>query len=678
MGIGFIGLLGLTALVCGLGPATWIWPRTFRGKGLDFSGVLMIGFGMIALVSSYCFLLDMTVFRAVPLTILISIGLLGARYFHARGDLKLYFAQFFKFSVGYLGVAFVGGIIGFVLVQPSLVPYPGQQYRIGIDQFGYGITSQYLLDGGTKSYLQTTLPRETGQDNFSDALVNVSGSLSFNLQIASGFLLNVMRVGYPCTIAAIFKFLGQPLVYPYLFLMLFWPTLFLISNLWFFFRYVVGSSYFMALGIAAAISMNCNLLNTACEGQHSQWFISPYICLLFILLYIQRKNPDEGGLKNLALLTGALAAFIIDIYSESLMALLGVGLIMVIIDAWLGQKQAMIGYLRFGLAGITGILLTGPFIYAWIPSFIRQAFAVATGHAGFWQPHWASPAEIMGWFDIYTHPSWKLSDGFDYAALIVSIPLFIFIFYYLSIAKKNDVAFWLSPLLFIGGVFVQTCLVSKILNYAYMKSYTILFFPLCVIFYFAMEKQISMAKDTKRYFGKLYLGLLVASIIGTMTTGFLYLKKYDSDAEKLPSDITELRDMSSKLDFRNIAIITPHHFDIRRSIIYSAMGMFIPFNWLNSQDTDAYLLPHMGMPIYILAVKSEIPPGTLTKLSGSNQVVFQNHGILLLNTGYRISRFAIPSTGKYHSILPVDADFFPGETDRQQYEWTQILGSFGF
>jgi hypothetical protein len=404
----FLILLGGTALACGMGPAAWIWPAAFRGKGIDLAGTMMIGFGTIALVSTYLFECNFTIIPAVPLTFALSILLLIVRSIRARSDLKSYLAQAFSFSPKYLLVPMAGMAVGAALVLPSVSPYAGQPSRIGIDQCVYALTGQYLRDGGRLEPLREDIMQQTGQDNLAAALLNNNGALTYNLKAESEILLKAYRVGYPATIGALFQFLGQPLVYTHLFLILFWPTVFSVSIIWFFFHHIIGSNHYLALGYALAISLNCNLLNNACEGQQPQWFIFPYICLFFVLWFIRREAHRESDLRNHFQMTMGLGAAIVLIYSEALMVLASVGGLVLLIDVCLRQWKSVATDGKIGVAIAGGLILTGPFLIAWLPIVIRLGSAAATGHAGYWQPYWAAPAEIMGWIDIYTLPGYHL------------------------------------------------------------------------------------------------------------------------------------------------------------------------------------------------------------------------------------------------------------------------------
>jgi hypothetical protein len=675
----FLSCSGLIALVCGIGLAAWIWPLSFRGKGLDLAGIMMLGFGLIALISTDLFELNQTVFSAIPITLALSVLSLACRFFYAGADLKTYLVGVYDSSRKHLLVMVAGIIVGAALVLPSMFPYPGQPFRIGIDQYGYGITSQFLLDGEKIETIKTDLMRETGQDNVPAALLNNNGALNLNLQVSSGFLVRVMRVGYPSMVAAFIKFFGQPLAYPYLFLMLFWPAFFLVNVLWFFFQRVIGATYYKALGYSLAVAMNCNLLNNACEGQHPQWFTAPYIGLLFILMFLQRENSTPADVRNQLPLTAVLGAIIVVLYSDAVLALASVGVSVFIIDLLLQKWNCVAADFRFGLASALGLVLTGPFIVTWIPVIIAQAFMVATGWPGFWQPHWANPAEIMGWIDIYTKPGFRLDPDIFPGHLLgmaLSIPLVGINIYYLLHAEKREWAFWISPVLIVMGIFVMTYFVHPIHNYSYMKSYTILFFPIYTLFYVALEKQLSQSK-ADLWVRRTWLGLLLLTVAVSITTGSIYLVRYYLTAEKLPRDVAELRELDRQVDFEKTVVITPHHFDLRGSILYTSIGMFIPFNWVDCQDLDFYLAPHQGKQILILVMKSEIPPDRIEAISHDPHVIFQNDGFLLLNTGYKLGDIGAPANGSYQCIVPSDARFMPGRTDSQQYAWFKLLQKFG-
>jgi hypothetical protein len=586
----------------------------------------------------------------------------------------------YESSKNSLLILLAGIVVGAVLVLPSMWPYPGLPFRIGIDQYGYGITSQYLLDGARLETIRADLMQETGQDNLSDALVNNNGALNLNLQVSSGFLLKVMRVGYPTMVAALCKFFDQPLVYPYLFLMLFWPTFCLVGVLWFFFHRIIGAGYYMALGYTLAVALNCNLLNNACEGQHPQWFTSPYIGLFFILLYLQRENSSAAEARNQMPLTAVLGAMVVVLYSDALLALAGVGVSIIIIDVLLRKWNCVAADVKFVLAAILGLILTGPFIFMWIPAIVAQAFKVATGWPGFWQPHWANPAEIIGWIDIYTKPGFRLDPNIypcHFLGIILSIPLVVINLHYLFGAKKREWAYWISPVLIVSGIFTLTYFIHPIHNYSYMKSYTILFFPICTMFYVALEKQLAPKQEGRSVLRKTWLGLAFAAIVASIATGVIYLVRYYATAEKLPAGIAELRQLDRKVDFQNVVVITPHRFDLRGSILYTSIGMFIPFNWLNCQDINFYLVPHRDKQILILSMKSEIPPEKIAAVCRDPRIVFQNESFLLFDTGYKLGDSSDQLEERYHCVVPSDTGFMPGQTDSQQYPWLGLLQSFG-
>jgi hypothetical protein len=215
-----------------------------------------------------------------------------------------------------------------------------------------------------------------------------------------------------------------------------------------------------------------------------------------------------------------------------------------------------------------------------------------------------------------------------------------------------------------------------------MKAYTLLAFPLCSLFYIAMEKQWTEYRGTDAAFRKKCLGFLLVAIFGSIVTGGIYLTRYGFTAEKLPSNITDLRELDRAIDFRKVAIITPFYFNLqgrfnlRAGTEYTSVAMLIPFNWLNYMDTNINLAPCQGMPLYIFVLKSGMP-GPPIHLPGGAHIVFQNSGFILIDTGYKLSVPVSPRSTRYRCIQSQDPDFVPGCTDSQQYQWKQVLQNFG-
>ncbi len=634
----FLFQTGVIALLSGLGLASWIWPATLRAKGLDLPVTMMLGFGFLAVIAGYFFLLDATVVLAVPATLLASAVLLALRFFHLPIDARDGLARIISITPRHALIYLAGAILGGVLIIPGIVPNPGQPFRIGIDCYGYGTMSQVLLDGHTRHALETELVRETGQADLAGALANADGALNLNVSVTAGFLLGHLRVGYPCLLAALLHFLGQPLAYPYLVLMFFWPAIIFLALGWFFFHHIIGTGYTRALLFALALGFNCNLLNVACEGQHSQWFVAPYLALFFILIFINRRAPEIlPAWRGELLLTSALAAFIIILYAEALYALLVVALLTLLADLICGHWDSVRANLRFASAIVIGFLATGPAICLWVPVFLHQASDVAAGQAGFWQPLWANPAEIMGWIDIYAHVRMG-DDLMQRPALLLGIETLMsllaigVVIASLRKISRREMIYWLAPVLFVALVFVQTHLVRHILNYAYMKSYTILGFPLLTLFYVALDR---WSREPGRISQHSARCIVLAPALCSLLVGWFYLKTYRETATYLPPGITALRELGTRVDFSRVVLLTPHHYQLRGAVLYASLGMFIPANWWDFHRPDSYLLPFNGRPIYILGYKSEIAPDRLAALLQKNQdrLIFQNDAFYVLDSG---------------------------------------------
>ncbi len=402
------------------------------------------------------------------------------------------------------------------------------------------------------------------------------------------------------------------------------------------------------------------MLNIYYEGQSAQIFGLPvFLTILLVLLY-QRKNeslrisslpPGQFLRENLrqVFFIAFLAAGLLSVYNELIFTLIVflvfVGLLDIILIRRINLQSAILLAVSLAL----GFVMVSPLSYKWIHFIAAHLKNVAI--AGWWQPKWAYPSEILGLFDIYLNNP-KMGTNL----LIRSIPdqllnimiselLVAVILVYITRAKDVDKAFWLAAPIFILLVFIKNHYIEQIHNYQYMKSYTI-FLPLIFFLSFASLSFCTSAKsrfvsNTIRICGYAVLALILMQ-------GLLYINKYNHERGYVTNDMLSLAACDKQINLNDYALITrPLTMD------EYMLTPIIPLNWLNLNfaGNTPFMEPHREKEAALLVNKRNLKSNDIVSKKYADTIVCQNTSYLIIDTKRKVRECYDQKTKKYNIDL---------------------------
>jgi hypothetical protein len=619
--LGVLGKVLCLSLACGLGPYLSLVPARLRGAFVGTTLLLTLGMGFVLIAAVHCVWLGVPLTWAVPGAATVSAGFLvwglrRPREFAAR-----------------LGAAGAGVWrwkyhLGASAALAALLSWPGwgkelcQPIRVGLDELGYAITGQFLLDGGDLASLGSRVKAETGEEDLGRGLDKNGTTVNVNTNVASEFLLRSMR-WYPSGVAAVLAAAGERFVLPVQFLLLFFPLVLLFGVAHHFLRTLVGLSETLSVLGAASVLMNVNLLNVLCEGQHAQVFGSPFFLLLLGQLYFLR-NGAAAGFREYAF-TCLLSTVVLCSYPEmAFLTLVLTGLIGCL-DLVLVRKICDPKLLKFALAAVAGFVLAGGYALV-VPMFLWKHLAnMQTGNVGFWQPQWAVPAEVLGLFNIYDpavqgyvgRQNWTPFSLFAVVGLS-ALCVEVVVLRILS-GVRCDYSYWLAPLLFIAVVFLKVFLVNRIHNYQYMKAYTLVLVPV-LGFFFGSMALLSSARAWPRM-------LLPACMVWMIGEGGAYLRQYAREAIHVSCPPARAERLRAGLAWDDYVWVT-----MSQGYDQFAYASLVPFNWVNmGGNLSPHLPPHFGKKIGIWSLKDLA--GTGQKPAGGLPVLYEDDQVALFDTG---------------------------------------------
>jgi len=637
-----LGKIAAIAAAAGVGPLALLAPPRWRHGWLVLPLLLNCGLGLVAIVGVEAIYSEHAVGSAVPW----AIGLSGAclatamlwKWKNLPAATRGLWHDFRKKGAGSVLLFSVA----LLAVWPGIRTGGEQPYRVGVDEIGYAVTAQYLRDGGTRHALATAIQHETGQPTVAQALLATSTALDFNLNISAEFILKSQRSGYPGLVASVLQAIGVERVVLAQWLLLFFPLWLLAAVMAVFLCEDLGLSQPVGLLWAAALGLNCNLLNVLCEGQHAQVFTSGLTAILIVLWWRWRRMAASGA--SLRAIFGRdfiLGVFVFAVvaatYSEQLILLGGAGVLMCVADLVVERGRINRGNWAVVLACLTGLLATGRYATEWVPFVIRHVTNVASGGGGFWQPQWALPLDILGYTNIYAIAVPDFIGRGWWVALplgLASLALLEFTLWKLWRERTRDPAFWLAPMLFVAAIFAKSFFWDHIHNYNYMKAYTLLLLPLLALHAWTFTELCQMTAvrwPTHRWARGLGRGplLLPAWII---LTGLVYLGGYEHDAITMPAGVRALASQESRRILQDAGIVIGGSGGIGNQML----GAYARLPWLNLAWADPFLPPHDGKRILFLALKRDLvdPESIARRHAGS--IVLENSDVLLIDTGERI------------------------------------------
>jgi hypothetical protein len=542
--------------------------------------------------------------------------------------------------------AFVAVLIG-VLAPDLHANMATTPYRIGIDQVGYAETAQYLVEGGTTGRLQDTLLQSLQTTDLRKAKAQNLKALDFNLYVDSEFLLKALRWGFMGTIASLTILTGAGHSYRVEFTVLILSYALVLALCYFLLRETFKISRAGSIALAAAIGLNCNLIDVYYEGQLAQVFAAPYLMLLFIVLLEIRKLPSRVGwafvrtpqaIQSAALFAAVLAC-VFFAYNEAMVLIGGYFYLTLVLDVFLYRRASLTAAIFLVAAGTAGAVLAFPLSVRWITYTIANIANVS--HAGFWQPHWASLAEMVGLLDMYRQTGYVLfprSPINEIANVTISLAVVAVLLRFFATSRRVDRSFWAVPFLMIAAAYVKFRFIDGILNYSYMKLYTMLLpVVLCVTFaaIWSWGKTLPVVWGRITRYG-------VAAVVAI--TGILYVGQYLAQGayvdramlglyRNVPS--RRLADMVSETSFWQPRI--------KDYMLTPLLGMY----WVNENDYPKVIAPYLDRKAAVIFPKDELVCMACVEQKYPKRVIYADEGYLVFDTGLTLGGICTPKARQY-------------------------------
>ena len=664
--IGSILTIYCFAFLTGLGLSTLIVPNFLRRPLWYLSLAPGVGLLQLAIVSSYLIASSQTISAALPYCAISGLVTVLTSCFLARRAIPdfqaMVLSELRELKRMLSWQSLVAALVLTTLLAPVLqAQMPTTPYRVGIDQVGYAESAQYLVEGGTYDKLQTQLLEELHTTDLHKAKIQNAKLVHLNLNIDSEFILKAMRWGFPGTVAALTLLTHSGHVYKVEFIMLIWSYALLffiaISLLRIFLAMPLIPTYFFA----AALLLNCNLINVAYEGQLAQIFTTPYVALMFLLYAYARTLPDDASRTTLTsekyIRSVCLFAFVLAglfcAYNEVILLILGFFYCTLIADFCLTGRSNRTAMLFIPSGLVIGFAVV-PFISSkWL--YYTFANLNALGQAGFWQPHWGSFAEILGLLDMYKEPGYALLARSPSNAILnitVSLLIAAILGFYLATAKKIDRSFWLAAPLLTLAAYVKFSYMDAMLNYAYMKVYTLLL-PLTVCAVFAAFYHAAQRLP------KLVKGVHYIAAAVVILTGAGYIHQYLHQDGTVTADMYSLYNADEKRNFSDVALYMDGN-----AVKQFMLAPLIQMNWINVDGSQKFIAPYLSYPVDVILANNDLTCRSCFLKAFPHKATSLNASYVLLRTGLTVSSMCTSQAPKY------TIDSLGDEDNRQQ--WTGL------
>ncbi len=652
-----LSLIYLFSFFSGIGLYEFIVPTIYKTRSLFLLLPAGLGILLTSIISAYLVYASLNINFSIYISLGIGACTLTAALLRSRGHMSDFYERLRDIG----GISSVKIVLFVALLAVLLAPVlnagmPTTPYRIGIDQVGYAESAQFLVEGGTLAKARANLL--TGLQTHDLALAEAKNvrSLNFGTYVDTEFLLKAMRWGFPGVVASMTELTRSGHVFRIEFLLLILSYAVLIGLVVHTLRRHFMMPFSIAFAIAAALALNCNLLNVYYEGELSEIFILPYFLMIFIVFLDARvvRTTSKSLFPNLLadsqpiLLLAFLTAGMFSAYNESMVLIFALLYLIVFLDFCFYRRTSQRAMLVMASGLGMGFVAILPVSWRWFVYTAANLQGLA--RAGFWQPHWASLAEILGLLNMYTQVGYQLlgrSIGNEVVSIGLSLVAVALMLRFILKAKDLDRSFWVAPFVLILAIYLKTHFIDGILNYPYMKVYTMLT-PLLVVPAFAALYDYARQKGS---FVKFVQYFALATV---MSTGLIYIGQYLAQGHYVTRDMFSMYQYNGARRFDRYAIITP------QQIIASYMlSPLISMNWLNQSTVPTYIAPAMSKKVIVVLSNDQLTCRICFIMRYGKQIVYSNPSYIFVDTGMTVARFC-----------PVDAAAYKINADRRQ--WTGL------
>lgn len=531
-------------------------------------------------------------------------------------------------------------------------------YRIGIDQVGYAESAQFLVEGGTLERARANLLKGLQSNNLPLAEAKNIRSLNFGTYVDTEFLLKAMRWGFPGVVASLTELTGSAHAFKIEFTVLIFSYALLVGLAF----HVLQRTFLLPPTIAFAgivvLALNCNLLNVYYEGELAEIFILPYFLMMFALYSDARADrftaPAVGKVQTILkplLLLAFLTAGMFSAYNEAMLLFCALFYLVMLLDFCFYRRTSRQAMLMMMMGLGAGFLAVLPFSWHWFVYTVANLQGLA--RAGFWQPHWASLAEILGLLDMYRQIGYQLFERSiinEIASVTLSVGALAILCRFVLKNRHVDKALWIAPFIIVLVAYLKTHFIDGILNYPYMKVYTILL-PLLVIPALAALYDYAQRKGPFVRYGQ-FLPLFTVTL-----TGILYIGQYLVQGHYVTRDMFSMYGYNGTRRFNEFAVVTQ-----QQDIAEYMLSPLISMNWLNQSTVPTSIEPAVNKDVLIILSNTQLACRTCFVKRYHKQIVYKNPSYVFFNTGLTVAQFCpvdvrayrIDATPKSWKNLPMN------------------------
>lgn len=673
------------ALFCGLGLNALLIPAPLRRGALFLLLSPVLGLLLLAIIDGYLIAASKNLANSLTYCMVAGVAtsfiwfVLDIRKHKGQGNLPLYVRNVLKRITRHaqlerrqiLPCLLLCAATSAVLTPVLHAGFPTTPFRNGIDQVGYAETAQYLREGGTLRSARREILAALHTSDQRKAKAHNILALSFNAYVDTEFLLKAMRWSFPGVLASLTLVTDSQHVYQVEFLALFLSYALAVLLVYRILRDQFTLGVWPATCWAAAFALNANILNIVFEGQLAETFAEPYLMLLFICMLQLREQAtrDRSEFFRIVSTCGLLVGGLFFVYNEILVLLIAFFGLVVAIDILLRRRTSTLALGAGSAACIIGFIIAVPISLQWV----AYTFANLSGlsRAGFWQPHWASLAEILGVTNMYGGaPYLLLSRSLfnELINLVLSIGLAVLAFVFLRRRSNVDSPVWVAAPVLVLAIYLKTKYLDHILNYPYMKLYTLLIPMIMCLFGAAVYWTADSSKNVM--FKKSANALLLAAIY---FSGVFYIVQYVSQGSYVTRDMLALYQYNGVRRFSQFAVETARYQPLIKDFMLTPL---VSLNWVNESDTPKYIAHHMRDQLVVIFWKDDLFfPGRAAR-SLKNQIVYENGSFLVVRAKKHLSDICPPAAAAFRldSLSYDPQDAWPaGAADQCDYKFGQRL-----
>jgi hypothetical protein len=533
-------------------------------------------------------------------------------------------------------------------------------YRLGIDQVGYIATASTLMSGKTIDDVRMQLLKDTGKRDRAQALKVVESSIHYTNQVSAVFLFGAARWGFSLLLVYVSTLLRLPnpalAVYPLISF-----SVMLLGGL--VFRFCRDSQrlpgFPLCLLVASSVGLNCNLLNVSFDGQLGQAFFLPYFFCLWTLIAAAppglRRATSASSLvaKAATRATAGVAvlavAAIVCSYGEFMIALAVLFALAAVVGLGVhiggGQRLRLHPFILLVVAIGAGVVITGGFGWTWL--FNMLSVRMKDVHiAGWMQPRWATPLEILGFRDMYVVAERQLVPrGVVEVVLQAAAHGLLALVVAVGVWKRGSrwVAVYLPPIIFVALVYVDSRYVRQLHNYRYMKAYTMagpmLFLAFAEAFAAGMGLGGGEAFGSRRPAVLWRRCCAAAVLVAPMLVGLGALQRFHAHGTSFAvGNFVTFQQPQTLESLSNYVLVTPGPTPL--NISAHSLAFQFPFHWLHERR------PLENTPYRDWRIAAYLPRETAAALGLPRppwgKVVVEASDAVVIDTGLRVADVLTP------------------------------------